>query len=256
MNQTAFARALLDPRSPVPKGWATRSGGDTTARLNVYRNNVLFTLLQALRDSFPVLLAVVGQAQFDDWALAFVRTQPPRHPVLAFYGEAFADALIDQLDPEHAHLADLARLEFARIRAFHASDDTPMEPAALAALLAEPERLAQLQLPLCASVTVLCAEGPVFDLWAGHQQGPVQTLSATPRQRQSVLVTRENWEAVVLRIDHASAAFFLGLQAQHTLAEALDAALECDRQFDLSAALALLLRQGCIRAPVSTPIPV
>lgn len=256
MNQAEFARALLGPGFPVPYGWGTRQGGDTKVRMNVYRNNVLFSLLQALLDTFPVLAALVGQAQFDYWALDFARTQLPRNPVLTFYGEGFPDALGQHLSVEQAHLADLARLEFACIRAFHAPDDAPMAPAVLEALLAEPERLAQLRLPLCAAVTVLCSKGPVFDLWTTQQHAQTPPSSAVNQQGQCVLVTRENWEAVVLHIEPGSAAFFLGLQAGQPLAEAVEVALDKDPKFDPSAALALLLRQGCIQAPFPKTCPI
>ena len=171
--------------------------------------------------------------------------------MLTFYGEGFPDALSQQVSAEQAHLADVARLEFARIRAFHAPDDAPMAPAVLAALLAEPERLAQLHLPFCEAVTVICSEGPVFDLWATQQMQTSPTSAVNP-QGQCVLVTREHWEAVVLHIAPSDARFFRSLQAGQSLAQALNAALDSDAQFDPSAALALLLRQGCLQAPLST----
>jgi hypothetical protein len=249
MNQADFARALFDPALPVPPGWGTRQGGDATARMNVYRNNVVFTLVQALRDTFPALAAWVGRAQFDAWALDFVRAHPPTHPVLTFYGAAFPSALAQALDEPQAHLADLARLEFARIEAFHAQDDAPMAPAVLAALLSDPERLAQVRLPLCAGVTVISASGPIFDLWAAQQDTTDSAALAVRTEGQNVLVAREGWDVVVLRIDAASAQFYAQLQAGHTLAQAMDEAFNASLEFDPSTALALLLRQGCIRAP-------
>ena len=246
MNHADFARALLDPALPVPPGWGTRQGHDATARMNVYRNNVVFTLVQALRDTFPVLAYWVGQAQFDAWALEFVRTQAPAHPVLAFYGAAFPSALVAHLDRHldapQAHLADLARLEFARIEAFHAQDDAPMDPTVLATLLSDPERLAQVRLPLSSS-------GPIFDLWAAQQNTSDSAAPPVRTEGQSVLVAREGWDVVVLRIDAASARFYAELQAGHTLAQALDEAFNTSAEFDPGTALALLLRQGCIRAP-------
>jgi Putative DNA-binding domain len=249
VNQADFARALFDPALPVPSGWGTRQGGDATARTNVYRNNVVFTLVQALRETFPVLAELVGQAQFDYWALDFVHAYPPTHPVLTFYGAAFPSALAQALDEPQAHLADLARLELARIEAFHAQDDAPMAPSVLAALLSDPERLAQVRLPLCAGVTVLSASGPIFDLWAAQQNTTDSAALAVRTEGQSVLVAREGWNVVVLRIDAASARFYAELQAGHTLAQAMDEAFNTCPEFDPSTALSLLLRQGCIRAP-------
>ena len=56
-------------------------------------------------------------------------------------------------------------------------------------------------------------------------------------QGQCVLVTREHWAAVVLHIAPSDARFFCSLQAGHSLAQALDAVLDSDPQFDPSPAL-------------------
>jgi len=122
-TQHAFASALLDPARPVPSGLATWNGSDPVARFAVYRNNVVVSLVAALADTFPVVRELVGEEFFTAMARLYVAEQPPLSPVLAHYGDGFADWVV-QFEPAAAVpcLADMARLERARVRAYHAAD--------------------------------------------------------------------------------------------------------------------------------------
>ena len=109
---SAWCAALLDPRRTIPASLVTWNGSDPVQRFAVYRNNVTVSLMQALADTFPVTLAVVGDLRFRDLARAFVRTQPPRSPVLAGYGRGFAAFVADhEAAARWPCLPDLARLE-------------------------------------------------------------------------------------------------------------------------------------------------
>ncbi len=241
--QTRFARALLDPSAPVPEGWVAHNGSDPLPRFNVYRNNVVVSLMQALRDSFPALAAEVGAPSFDAWAIDFVRQHPPQQPVLAWYGDGFADFLQAFLPPAQHWLCDLARLEMARIHAYHAADIPPSDGAALLALTAEPERLEHTQLHLRPGVAVVRSDGPVFNAWARQQGHPINQRSA---HGQSVLVAREGWDVVVVAIDTGTAEFVRGLQQGLPLGPAWEHASTHAPTVDLVDALAVLIRQGCL----------
>ncbi|MEZ5722575.1 MAG: DNA-binding domain-containing protein [Paracoccaceae bacterium] len=58
-------------------------------RFDVYRNNVVVSLSEALATGFPVVRKLVGEAFFSAMAGVFVRAHPPRSPVLTMYGEGF-----------------------------------------------------------------------------------------------------------------------------------------------------------------------
>ena len=90
-SQAAFAAALLDPDQPCPPGLRAWNGSDPTARLAVYRNNVVGSLIDALADTFPVAQELVGEAFFRAMAGVFARQAPPRSRILAHYGEGFAE---------------------------------------------------------------------------------------------------------------------------------------------------------------------
>ena len=63
-NQADFAAALLDPQRPCPDGLFSANGADPASRFAVYRNNVQSSLVNALADSYPVVLQLVGEEFF------------------------------------------------------------------------------------------------------------------------------------------------------------------------------------------------
>jgi hypothetical protein len=58
----AFASAVLDPEKPVPDGIARANGGDPLEAFNVYRNNVVASLADALKAAFPVTSLLLAKA--------------------------------------------------------------------------------------------------------------------------------------------------------------------------------------------------
>ena len=101
-----WADLLLEPGDCAPAGLRSWNGSDPAQRFAVHRNNVLASLGDALAETFPVLREVVGADCFGALALAFVRQHPPRHPVLADWGEDFGPWL-DHLVTRSSDLAAL-----------------------------------------------------------------------------------------------------------------------------------------------------
>src|SRR5438045_6518229 len=98
-------------------------------------------------------------------ALVYVREQPPRSPQLTTYGDELP-AFIAAFEParEVPYLADVARLEAARTRAYHAADAKPLAPAALSGGL--PEALAGMRFILHPSAEIVASDYPVVTIWA------------------------------------------------------------------------------------------
>ena len=115
-TQSGFVRALLDPTLPAPPGLATWNGSDPALRFAVYRNNVVVSLVAALADTFPVVRELVGADFFTAMARLYVAEQPPSSPVLAHYGDGFADWLA-QFEPAAnlPYLADMAPLTMLHV---------------------------------------------------------------------------------------------------------------------------------------------
>lgn len=248
--QAAFAAALLDPAQPGPSGLRSWNGSRTDQRLAVHRNNVTVSLVDALAESFPVVLALVGEDFFRAMATVFVRAHPPQGVVLARHGDGLPD-FIAGFAPAASlpWLADVARLEALRRQAGHAADATPLQslPPAVLAVLQDSALAMQLRLRLLPSVAVLASAHAAVSLWAAHQADePVWTVDTS--QPESALVLRPDMDVLVLRLPPGGAVFVRTLLQGLTLGEAAAQALAAAPDFDLGFNLQLLLQHGAVCA--------
>ena len=242
--QAEFAAALLDPARPVPEGLRDGQGRPAGRRFDVYRNNVAVALSEALMTGFPVLTRLLGEANMRALAGIFLRRHPPDSPLMMEYGARFPDFLAGMAQLAHlGYLPDVARLELAMRRAYHAADADPIDPAALAAT--DPERLAGARIRLAPAVQLLRSDWPVFDIWRFNMEAGAPAPRAGA---QDVLVTRPGFDPVPAPLPPGGAAWIAALGAGATTAAALEAARAASPGFDPTETLTLLLRGGAIVA--------
>ncbi len=240
-SQSAFAAALLTPELPCPSGLKTWNGSDPAVRFAVYRNNVTVSLIDALAATYPVLQTLVGEAFFRAMAREFVQANPPRARIMAFYGLGFAD-FVTAFPPAACvpYLGDVARLEMARVQAYHAADVPPLAHGAMQLALADPDALISLQLVLHPSMQVIESPFAIVSLWAAHQ-GVLSLASVDPEVAQTALVYRHALDVNTLELTEGVGQFLCALNAGETLVDAAGMASH-DPAFDLPQTLALLLR--------------
>jgi hypothetical protein len=175
---TTIADALLAPEFTCPPGLRTWNGSDPGVRFAVYRNNVVVSLIDALADTYPVVRQLVGEEFFRAMARVYALAHPPTSPVMAHYGEGFAE-FIAGFPPAAAlpYLADMARLETLYVQVYHAADDAP-------------------------AMRVLHSRYAVASLWAAHQAEDIDAALARvdPYLAESALVLRVNLDVLVMRI--------------------------------------------------------
>ena len=247
-HQQRFAEALLDPAQPCPPGLTTWNASDPARRFAVYRNNVIVSLVDALADTFAVTQDLVGEAFFRAMARVFAYTNPPTSRLLVFYGETFPE-FIERFPPAASlpYLADVARLEFLRVRAYHAADVAPVRSEDIVAVLADEDKLPDLGLALHPSLAVLDSAGAVVSLWAVHQGvGDLATL--VPDVPETALVVRDGLDVEVMSIPRASGVFIKALKRGATLGDAMALAQRSDPDFDATLPLALLIQKSAITA--------
>jgi hypothetical protein len=247
-TQDSFAAALLDPERPVPRGVTSHTTAVPVRRFAVYRNNVVVGLVKALAARFPAVERVVGEEFFAAMARVFITTHPPRSPLLMQYGDTFP-SFIAGFEPaaELPYLADVARLEAARTRAYHAADAEPLDAAALQAL--DPESLGDVRLSLHPSIEIVRSAHPIVAIWAMNageaEPGPIEDW-----RPEDALVARPALEVEVRTLPAGGAGFIEALRGGRALAEAVDSAAGDSAQFDLAANLAGLIGSGLIVALV------
>ena len=243
--EASFAGALLDPKQPIPHDVTAHNAVVPTRRFAVYRNNVVTGLVKALKSRFPVIEKIVDEEFFAAMARGFVLERPPRTPLLAAYGDEFA-AFIAAFEParELAYLADVARLEAARTRAYHAADATPVDASQFAAL--DAYAVGGIHVDLLPSTEIVRSPHPIVTIWAMNS-GEQELALIENWCGEDALVFRPYLDVEVRVLPPGGAAFLLALAGGRPLGEAAEAALADYPEFDLTRNLAGLIGLGLVR---------
>ncbi|MFC6686691.1 HvfC/BufC N-terminal domain-containing protein [Jhaorihella thermophila] len=244
VSQADFAGALLDATHPPPQGLRDGQGRPTGRRFDVYRNNVAVSLTEALLIGFPVTTRLLGEANMRGLAGIFLRRCPPSSPLMMFYGDGFPAFLGEMEQLSHlGYLPDVARLELAIRRAYHAADAAPIDPAALAP--AAPAALLEARMRFAPAMRLVRSAWPIFDIWRFNMEPDAPKPRAIA---QDVLVTRPEFDPAPAPLPSGGADWIAALQAGATIAEALETTRSAAPGFDPTETLTLLIRGGAITA--------
>jgi hypothetical protein len=244
-RQREFAEALLTPDRPTPRGLDVPNCAAPTQRFNVYRNNAIASLVDALASAWPITQRIVGEAFFTAMARIYVSLEPPSSPVLLKYGDTFA-SFIEGFEPAASvpYLGSVARLERAWVRAYHAPDVEAIDLCALGAI--EAEKLVDIRFRLHPSLSVVSSSYPVVDLWRMHVDGDAPGDIEVFSGGQQAVVIRPLMNVEVRAIGTAFACFIQTLLDGATIAEATAEAMHDAPEFKLAEALADLLSMSAI----------
>lgn len=141
----AFVARSVQRRDPLPPDPAAAREAElalvgnarlsAVEMLDVYREQFFLRHVGALREDFPALEHMLGDAGFDDAACTYLAAIPPRDFSLRDLGARLPGFLREaapwSADPRHA---DLARFEWAYVDAWDAPDAPPLDPAKIAAM--------------------------------------------------------------------------------------------------------------------------
>ncbi|MET1412773.1 DNA-binding domain-containing protein [Roseibium sp. HPY-6] len=238
-----FGAALWNPDSETPEGLIGPDGITAPKRFSVYRNNVIVSLCDALAQTFPAVLNLLGEDYFRALARAFVSEHPPRTPVLMWYGDKFAE-FIEAFPPLQAYpyVSDVARLEWAWVSAYHAADASPLDPAAIGAV--SPDEVGQVRFKKHPASAVLMSRWPVWDLVRINRFDPSAKIEIDLQEPQSVLITRPEFEVELLLLRPGGGVFVNALLDGATLGDAAAAASGRVPEFSLSDVLSDCLANG------------
>jgi hypothetical protein len=219
--QRRFVVALV-PGAPAPDPALLalirgRGALDAAARLGIYADMYRARLLDVLREDFPRTLAVLGGARFDALAEGYLARHPSRHPSVRHLGHAFADDLAVTASAP-PWVADLARLEWARVEVFDAPDPEPLRLADLAAV--PPADWSELRFTLSAACRLLECAWPVHAIWAAAENDPAGAVAlASAAAPLTVRVWREGWSVSHVAMGAGEARALRAVQRGETFAE-------------------------------------
>ncbi|GLQ34104.1 DUF2063 domain-containing protein [Amylibacter marinus] len=239
--QAEFSSALLNPDIPTPEGVVNPDGKPATKRFDVYRNNVVHSLVSAMEEAFPVVKKIVGDGFFQAMATQYVRRNPPHDPMIMFYGDRFPEFITGFKPAESLpYLPDVARLELARRECYHAGDARPLDVSALSEI--PEDKFASARFTLAPSLRLLDSLYPVHSIW--HFNSVAQIKISNPQEW--IMLTRPEFDVVPYLLDHATFTFVQCLARYQPLESAIAQCETITDDFDLSAAFGLLFQAGIV----------
>lgn len=248
-TQRRFLAALYDDAEPGPLLAIEGNGLEPDARLRIYRHSSGETQIAALRTTYPAVLALVGDAFFEQTAHGYRRAYPSRSGNLQGFGEHLAEYL-QTLAKAHslAYLPDVARLEWLRQTSALAADADALTPARFAQTLAALD--GPIRIMLHPSVRLLDSRYPVMTIWR-YATAPTPEPLQLPDQGERIALWREDGEVAMAAMDAASFACLVALVRGDALDDAHRSAHALNPAFDLPACIESLVMRGLIVALVA-----
>jgi len=237
-----------DARAAVDAMVAGDSRLSAAERLDVYADMYFIRIHDVLREEAPRTAAALGAESFHALVTDYLIACPPGHPSLREVGARLPDYLAGHpLAARRPWLAELARLERARLEVFDGPDDAPVSIASLREV--PPEGFGALRFHLIRAQRMLDNRFAIAAAWRAEDADaspPVETAETLIVWRRDVDVFHravDADEAVWLRrLATGDGVLFAGLCA--TLAETRSDEAAAARAFEL---LARWTSEGLLR---------
>jgi hypothetical protein len=243
--QRAFCESVTGAPSPELLSLITGGVIPPDARLQIYRNNVLFGLSERLKEGFPVVRELVGAEFFDYAAHTFIEGYLPSEACLAVYGAQFPAFLASlPAASQLSYLPYVARLEWAISQVVRA---TPGGCLSISALSDRQEDPALLRFSVCPTVQYLASPFRIDQIWMAHHEAGTQG-SWHIEQGEAWLEVRSNGALHLTTLRKPIWTFRSELARGETLGSAATLALEIAPDFDISFAINSIFEEGLVVA--------
>lgn len=243
--QRDFSRFVCQETQQLPMD-IKANGLSIAERLSIYRNNTRLGLTAALRDMYPVVNCLVGDAFFDWLAADYIKCYPLQSASLLTYGEHFAE-LIAQFEAARglSYLADIARLEWLWHEAYHAADAQPLPLTAFAQI--DPTQYGQLAFRLHPSARFIASDFPIDRIWESnqpdyHEQECIDLRAGGCR----LLLYRPQWQVEIHYLSVAEYQFLTLLGSGQALNQAVETVMSDHPDINIPLLLQQWLRKGLL----------
>lgn len=222
----------------------------TLGAVAVYRNTAIKGRIDALEANYPSVSQIVGSEWFRAAAREFVEEQPGDDPVLAAYGEGFADWLA-RFEParEMAYLAPVARLDRAWTEAHLSKEARPLDARRAAALglalTGQPARLHP-------SARMFWFDWTAPSLWLAHRYPQPEAILSWRAEPEGLLIHRPDAEVRARRLSRAEWAFLDACRKGRAFGAAALSAQSAQPGLNLPALFAGLIALGVFDSALTT----
>jgi hypothetical protein len=191
-----------------------------TGPLAVYRNTVIHGAVEALRANYPVVEQIVGDEMFEGIAVEYSSANPPKSPVLALYGDEFADWLTQQKwVSDLPYLPDVARVERLHVECLMAADGEALRAGNMRDL-----ELSDLRLKLHPAVRFNWLQTPAMSIWLAHQRTIPSAIEPEWKPEGALFARPSAFEMHTPRIGPAAHRILFGIRLGEPVGQSLAAA--------------------------------
>jgi hypothetical protein len=236
---SAFQRAMA---SAIVSGAA--SDLDRWAGAKVYRNTSAVASLDALAAAYPATRAMLGEAGFRDVARDFFRNHPPSTPVLAQYGEGFAQWLSKSRHSEILPcLAEVAAIDRLQLEAHLAADagEPPLAPSNIS----DAEWM-QVAACLHPATRFRWFDEPAPSIWNALRAPDAPSEIAPDWKAEGIVLTRPGGAVEARVVDRMEFELLAALAAGEIVGAAAIAIAQDHSRNDVGAAFGRLIGSGAI----------
>jgi len=180
-------------------------------------------MFESLAEMFPSVKRVLGDRAFLSLAVRYAVKHPPVSYNLSAAGERVPEFLPgDPLTGGLPFLPDLAGLDRAAMRAFHAWAEPPVEPGRFAAI--DAERLGDCRFRFQPETALIESRWPVVTIRELREAPDSEFRVQIENNPERAVVHRSGYDVVVRRLDPAEHTALAVLMNGGTVWEALEAA--------------------------------
>lgn len=243
--QRVFSGYVFQESDQIPVG-VKANGIAPEQRMCIYRNNTRLGLTEVLREVYPVVNKLVGEAFFNRLAQAYLSAHPLQTACLLEFGGQFAE-VIAGFDAAQglAYLADAARLEWYWHEAYHEADSEPLDLSALGQL--DPADYDRLGFKLHPSARFMVTAYPIAQIWEGNQPDyPADAPIALNQGGGCLLVYRPAFEVEIVSLEPADYQCLTALASGAAFTRAVAQVMDGHPDFQVLAFLQHWLLKGLL----------
>jgi len=177
--------------------------GEAVERMEVYAQMYFWRLYESLQEDFPVVQAILGEEKFHRLVVDYLQDHPSRTRDLAELSAELPRFLaVHPLGAPNAHpyLADMARLEWARIEVEREADAFALTAELLKRV--PPEQWGKIRLQLIPACRLVSSAWDILTPWQQCILESQKSLASVQPQPLTLLIWRQRFNTMILSIEN------------------------------------------------------
>ncbi|WP_455204352.1 HvfC/BufC N-terminal domain-containing protein [Kaarinaea lacus] len=189
--QANFKSYLFDENPAICTSISGTSDEHRESRLKIYQNAYYLRLIESLQQDYEALYTVLGEEEFTQLMLAYIRNHPSTFTSLRHYGHLLTDYIQQsKYFKDREYVAELAQLQWLLIEAFDAIDQKIIVEQDLT--LIPPLQWPEMKLTFHPSVRHLYCQWNSVDIYAAAKSKAPIPAAILLENPVTVLIWRHN----------------------------------------------------------------